>query len=179
MTNQRVIGLDLATLTGICIGEPDEIPTLSHVRHPSTGEDVGRFLDHAEAWARCLIESQSPALVVFEAPILPQTTSLATIRKLQGLAGVVEMAAYRAGIETAEVQPSTVKKALTGHGGTPKGVDRKDRKKAMVAACRAYGFDPKVDDEADAFGVWLATVRIRFPRCAFAWDPINFSGLRP
>ena len=170
MWTERIIALDLATCTGIAIGEPDEIPVLSHHRLPSTGPDIGRFLDAGDDWFRRLLAKHLPTLVVFEAPVLPQTTQIATVRKLHGLAGVIEMVCYRTGVEVAEVHLQSVKKALTGKGNA--------KKPDMVAACRAYGFDPKVDDEADAFGAWLLTVRTRYPQCAHAWDPINFQGLR-
>ena len=170
MANERILALDIASLTGICVGSPTEIPQLSHHRFPSTGSDIGRFLDAGEVWVRSFLQTTAPALVVFEAPVLPQTTSIATVRKLHGLAGIIEMGCYRAGIEVAEAHLQSVKKALTGKGNA--------QKPDMVAACRRYGFDPKVEDEADAFGVWLLTVRTRHPTKSHAWDPINFQGLR-
>jgi Holliday junction resolvasome RuvABC endonuclease subunit len=167
-----ILALDLATRTGLCAGDPTELPVLDNFTLPSTGEDVGKFLDAAERLARALIEQFAPTLIVFEAPVLASTTALATTRKLHGLAGVVEMVAFREGIECAEVQPSTVKKNLTGHG--------RAEKWDMVEACRRYGFDPKTytykgreaSDEADAFGVWLTALRRRFPQHAHAWDPM-------
>lgn len=167
-SSERIVALDLATLTGICAGEPDEVPTLSNHRLPSTGDDVGRFLDAADLWAKGLIERERPFLLVFEAPILPQATSFATVRKLQGLAGIVEMNGFRLGIECAEVQPSVAKKNLTGRGNA--------KKPEMVAACRHYGFNPAVEDEADAFAVWLTAVRLRWPLHAPHWDAMNFRG---
>jgi Holliday junction resolvasome RuvABC endonuclease subunit len=164
-SSERIIGLDLATLTGICVGNADEVPVLSHHRLPSTGEDVGRFLDAADLWMRELIQLEKPALICFEAPILPPTTAIVTVRKLHGLAGIVEMCAFRAGVEPAEVPPSVVKKNLTGRGNA--------QKPEMVAACKHYGFDPKVEDEADSFGVWLTAVRTRFPQYASRWDPMS------
>lgn len=168
MANERVLALDLATRTGVCSGEPDEVPELSNHVLPSTGADVGRFLEAALIWATDTLVRERPGIVVFEAPILPQTAALPTVRKLHGLAGVVEMAAYRAGIECAELQPSVVKKHLTGRGNA--------KKPEMVAACQHYGFNPQCDDEADAWGVWLTTLRLRFPQYASRWDPMNFRG---
>lgn len=160
--------LDLATLTGFCFGPADtgEVPALGHVRMPSTGPDVGRFLCAWEEWLTPWVREVEPSLVVFEAPILAGQTQIATTRKLQGMAGVTEMVCHRAGIEVAEVATSQVKKALTGSG--------RAEKHQMVAAARHYGFNPQVPDEADAFGVWLCALRLRFPREAGKWDPMNF-----
>lgn len=163
-----VLGLDLATVTGFCHGPADtgEVPTIGHTRLPSTGTDVGAFLLAWEGWLTETLEKVEPRLVVFEAPILASVTNIATTRKLQGQAGVTEMVAVRAGIECAEVSTSQVKKALTGSG--------KADKNQMVEAARHYGFTPAVPDEADAFGVWLCAVRLRFPALAGHWDPMNF-----
>lgn len=165
-----LLALDLATRTGICSGDPTEVPSLSHHILPSTGADVGRFLDAAEKFAAGLIERAAPALVVFEAPILPRETQVATVRKLQGLAGMVELVCHRAGVECAEVSTTAVKKALTGKGNA--------KKPDMLAAAEHYGFDPRCDDEADAFGVWLCALRLRFPQHAHHWDPLT-QGRRP
>tara|TARA_R110002051_G_scaffold316556_2_gene396341 strand:+ start:9280 stop:9795 length:516 start_codon:yes stop_codon:yes gene_type:complete len=164
------LGLDLATCTGFCHGPADtgEVPTLGHITMPKTGPDVGRFLCVYEDWLNALVRRIEPALIVFEAPILPSTTKLETTRKLQGLAGVTEMVGHRHRIELAEVAGSTVKKALTGSG--------KAEKADMIAAARHYGFNPQTSDEADAFGIWLHALRLRHPRAAGFWDPINFQG---
>lgn len=160
-----ILALDLATQTGCCFGAPDERPELSHVRMPSTGVDVGLFLSSWEDWLRPQVAALRPALLLFEAPILAAQTQIATTRKLQGMAGVTEMVAHRAGIECAEVATSQVKKALTGSG--------KADKAQMIAAAKAYGFDPKTSDEADAFGIWLCAVRLRHPSQAWRWEPLT------
>ena len=160
--------LDLATQTGFCFGAADtgEGPTLGHIRMPSTGSDVGRFLCAWEDWLSGWIGEVEPTLVIFEAPILPGQTQIATTRKLQGMAGVTEMVCHRRGIEVAELATSQVKKALTGSG--------RAEKADMMQACRVYGFDPKTSDEADAFGIWLCALRLRHPVHAGRWDPINY-----
>jgi len=109
----------------------------------------------------------APGVVCFESPILPQQTALHTTRKLHGLAGLLELVCRRANVECVEVQPSIVKKVLTGRGNA--------KKPDMMEAARAMGFSPAVDDEADALGVWLAVVRMRHPEAAGRLDPINFT----
>ncbi|KQW79737.1 crossover junction endodeoxyribonuclease RuvC [Brevundimonas sp. Root1279] len=163
-----LLALDLATQTGFCFGPADtgEVPTLGHVVMPSTGPDVGRFLCAWQDWLEPKVREVGPTLIVIEAPILAGQTQIATTRKLQGMAGVTEMIGHRLGIEVAEVATSQVKKALTGDG-------RAD-KQLMMAAARHYSLTPIVSDEADAFGVWLCALRLRFPKEAGRWDPMNF-----
>lgn len=174
----NVLALDLATNTGVCVGTGDRLPLLSHNRLPSTGPDVGAFLCAYRDWLIALLEEHGPTLIVFEAPILPKTTAIATVRKLVGLAGITEMVASDDGIEVREVTTSAVKKALTGHGNA--------KKPAMVAACRGYGLSPhtyikdgeEASDEADAFGVWLAALRARFPVVGARWDALSAASWR-
>ncbi len=169
-----VWALDLATNTGECWGEPGASPSLGHNRLPSTGDDVGRFLSEFRKWFMGRLDEVCPTLVSFEAPILPAATSMSTVRKLNGLAGVTEMLCHEEGIECCEATTTAVKKALTGSGGA--------KKWQMVEACRAYGLGPhtynsegrEASDEADAFGVWLATVRARCPTHADLWKPLVF-----
>lgn len=180
-----ILALDLATNTGACWGEGDDLPCLSSERMPSTGDEVGPFLCAFEDWLRMMLDGVAPGCrIVFEAPVLPRAkinkftkkleggVSLITTRKLQGLAGVLEMVAHREGLSCHEIQPSEAKLALAGKGNA--------KKHEMVAACRAYGLDPKTytvdglpaSDEADAFGVWLHAVRILRPEAAARWTPL-------
>lgn len=156
--------LDLATLTGECWGDGSRLPSLGHNRLPSTGDNVGKFLIAYRDWFNRRLDDVCPTLVVFEAPILPRITKLATVRKLNGLANVTEMVCEEEGLECREVSNSMVKKVLAGHG--------RAEKTDMVEAARRYGLEPKVEDEADGFGIWLATIRARFPKLAPQWDPL-------
>lgn len=168
-----IVGLDLATSTGFCYGDGASLPIVGSERMPSTGEEVGPFLDHFDRWLRVKLETVRPDLVGFEAPILSgRGTHIMTSRKLQGLAGLVEMQCYRFGIECQEVGLQTVKRELTGHG-------RAD-KVQMKAAARAYGLTLsegfESEDEADAFGVWLVAVRCNRPQHAIRWEPLFAHG---
>lgn len=164
------LALDLATNTGVCFGAGDVLPVLEHHRLPSTGEDIGRYLAEFEDWLRPLIDRVEPTCIAYESPVLRTDTKIVTLRKLYGLAGVTEMVAHRDGIDCREVPASTAKLALTGSG--------RSKKPDMVRFARHYGLNPhtyrqegeEASDEADAFGVWLATVRARAPKHAAHWD---------
>ena len=172
-----IVALDLATLTGFAYGPGDtgELPMLGSVRMPSTGDDLGRFLRFYRDWLTGMLSEVEPTILIYESPVLHNSTSLMTVRKLNGLCGMTEVVAgdlnlaYRkngdAEIELAEVSPTSVKKALTGNG--------RAEKDDMIRAARLYGLNPACSDEADAFGVWLYAVRKRFPTLAHHWDPLT------
>jgi len=127
--------------------------------------DADRFADLPGKTGPRLTDQARDAMafvVVIEAPILPQTTSLATTRKLQGLAGVAEMVCYRRNVPIREVGLSTVKKELSGSG--------RGGKPDMMAAARRCGLQPSNFDEADALGVWLVSVRFYSKAFAAFWD---------
>lgn len=167
-----LLALDLATRTGACWGRGDQLPRLTHTQLPRTGNDVGAYLCAFEDWLRGLVSDVAPTMIVFEAPVLGRVATPDVTRKLHALAGVTEMVATRLGIDCREVYPVTVKKALTGSG--------KASKTDMIRHCRAFGLNPhtygkpgeEASDEADAFGVWLVTIRAQFQEHAPRWEPL-------
>lgn len=169
-----LLALDLATNTGWCAGDGSSDPELGTVRMPSTGEEIGPFGDFFERWLNIKLDELQPSMVMFEAPLLPGAkigddghlvkapTSIATTRKLQGLAWSVEVQCHRRRLEVREVYGATVKKELSGSG--------RGQKPDMMAAARRCGLAPKSFDEADAFGVWLVGVRYYASKFRQRWD---------
>lgn len=187
-----ILAFDLATSTGWCAGAGDKLPAYGSVMMPDTKEDVGLFLDFFDRWLHAKVtevleeggvettpgdygpKPTSTVYLVFEAPLLPRArldgrghlvaapTSIATTRKLQGLAGVAEMVGVRRGLEVREVFLQTVKKELGGSG--------RAEKPDMVRAAKRCGLNPKNTDEADAFGVWLVGVRHYARQFQHTWD---------
>lgn len=117
-------------------------------------------------------------ICVIEAPLLPKAridttpgangrliqapTSIATTRKLQGLAGFAETVCFQRNVLIEEVHLQSVKKALGGSGRA----DKPD----MMAAAERCGLKPKVHDEADAFGVWICAMRAYARQYQHLWD---------
>lgn len=187
----NMLALDLGTSLGYCLGAGDKIPRLGSVLLPTTGDDVGLFGVFFWKWLNAMLEQEEIDLVVFEAPMLPGAridpktgnlikapTTIQTTRKLQGLAVITEVivklasddlvAAGYPEIRCREVFLQTAKKELGGSG--------KASKLDMMTAAKRCGVNPRIEDEADAFGVWL--VGIRHYRKAFApmWDKKLWSG---
>jgi crossover junction endodeoxyribonuclease RuvC len=154
-----LLTLDLATVLGFTIGEvADRHFKSGYFRLPSTGDDIGRFAAAYHSWLKCQLDGGLVTEVVFEAPILPRHTSLATIRKLSGLAWHTEFLCTSTGIACYEAHLQSVKKAIGGHGRAAKG--------DMIAAVRRYGYDVTEENEADAIAVRLYTLLTRYPRYA-------------
>lgn len=108
-----------------------------------------------------------------EAPFLPpdrwdhakkklvRQTTITTTRKLQGLAGIVEMVCLQRGVPISEVSGPTVKKAM-GSGS--------NEKPDMVASARRAGLNVTDHNAADAFGVWVCMLS-HYDRESFVvWD---------
>lgn len=153
-----LLTLDLATNLGWTLG-PETDPAFRHGSHrlPSTGEDIGAFATAYDLWLRERLFG-GVDYVVFEAPVLPRETSLATVRKLSGLAWHTEFRCTMMNIRCEEASNTSVKKFVAGHGFA--------KKNDMLAAIRARGYEVADHDEADAIAVRLYTIHQRFPKAA-------------
>jgi Holliday junction resolvasome RuvABC endonuclease subunit len=160
----HLITLDLATKTGFAIAEipaaplPTSLEIAGGAETPvvksgavvfgSPGCEIGVFMHAAHRWLDRVLTDHPITCCIFEAPIMPKMTQLNTLRKLYGLAALVEMMCVEHDLLVYEANASTVYKHFGVKG---KG---KERKKAAVAACMGYGWRPESDDEADALMIW-------------------------
>lgn len=157
-----VLALDLATVAGWAWGcVPERVmspleaaqarppaPAGGSFRVSRPGAAIGLFLSDGEEWLEDLFDRLKPERIIYEKPILDSfRTGYETALKLGGLAGITSMVACRHGITLLDpVQPLTLKKHWTGSG--------KADKPAMIAACRARGWEPVDDNHADAMALW-------------------------
>lgn len=176
----RLLVLDLATATGFCFGTEAGPVQHGSFKLPSTGEDIGAFLEAYCDWLRARIEGDKPTEIVFESPILPGTTNLATCRKLYGLSGVTELIARKARIACSEANLIDIRRHFIGAARPPKDVTcepgckrkqcghcrmarRKWIKTATMKMCRVRGFDPMDDNAADALALFSYIASLRQP----------------
>lgn len=161
-------------------------PMLDRLLAIAVAENEARAARNKERWDRlgpaAAVEDELEVsvLVIFEAPILPPPqmqqdlkgrwkakamTTVHTLRKLQGLAAIVEVEVFdlaAAGwpIYCREVPLQTVKKELGGSG--------RAEKADMIFAARRAGIEISAgsegEDEADAFGVWLVGLKHHAPQ---------------
>ena len=163
-----VLALDLATNVGWALWQPGcEIESGSK-RLPSTGKDVGKFIDAYQNWLLSFLGNQASQTshIVYESPLMPSTTRIETLRKLYGLAAHTEWLALNQGKRYYEVNNTTVRKILCGRARAkvPKETTANERKKAnkqmVLATCRNMGGRPENDDEADAYLCLAYALRI-------------------
>lgn len=159
----RILALDLATRSGWACGDAGETPQHGTFTLPSTGDDVGRFLFEFMRWLKGLIATHEPREIVFEAPILPRETNIATLRKLYSLAGVTEVMALDAGIPCSEISAGEVRRAFLGQH-YPRKAQRDEIKRAVIAGCRMHGWNPRDDNDADALATLHVALCARNPR---------------
>lgn len=155
-----LLTLDLSSRVGWTLG-PASDPRFSFGTFvlPKTGEDIGAFAAAYNGWLNGWLGPMGVNFTVFESPILPKMTMLATLRKLYGLAWHTEFACARRGILCEEAPLGPVTQFMTGRMVWSKG----QRKSKMVEAAKLYGYDVKTDDEADAIGVRLWTISKKWP----------------
>lgn len=158
MALPKILALDLGTSLGWACGAPDGEPRYGTKVLPSTGEDIGRFAYAYNEWLLDMLTLESPGLVVFEAPVLTGKTSLATARKLYGLAWHTEFLCSIRQVRCMEHHLQSVKKFFSGNG--------RAEKPEMMAAARRQGWDPKSYDAADALGLWACAVHEKAPQHA-------------
>ena len=148
-----LLTLDLATSIGFTHGRAeDRYFEVGTHRLPKTGDDIGQFASAFRYWIHGILDGVS--VCVFESPILPKQTSLATCRKLYGLAWQTELACRDYAIKCMEVAAPSVK-AFMGSGNY--------RKLEMIRAVRQFGYDPQNDDEADAIAIRLYAIHKLYP----------------
>ena len=155
-----LLTLDLSTRTGWTIGAVAD-PKFRYGTFvlPSTGSDIGRFAKAFDDWLVAQVSGEGADKVteaVFESPILPRQTQLATVRKLSGLAWHTEFICTEFQIPCYEAHQQQVRKYVAGKGNA--------KKPDIVAAVRRYGYDVGEDDnQADAISVRLFTIATRYP----------------
>lgn len=189
----QLVGMDLASTSGVCWGRPQDTPQTRAWKAPVCGDDYGTW---GAYWWRTFYNflddlqlSRDPGerlILNYEAPFAPFPkwdkiqkriilgTTIATTRKLQGLGVLLETvcALHPSAPEVYECDIKTIKKELSGTGSADK--------TAMVAAARRAGVElppgQEAMDAADGFGAWLVALRHYAPEHLPAWHSRLFSG---
>jgi Holliday junction resolvasome RuvABC endonuclease subunit len=134
----------LTQLEAVTQKPPQPRSGVHRIAEPGTG--VGAFLSAYRAWLIGMLREHEPAGLIFEAPILPRGTNIATVRKLTGLSGVTQMVAHDRRIGwVREAQPSQIKLHICGDGSKGKG--------GVMRAIAERGWTFETDDEADALAL--------------------------
>lgn len=187
------LALDLATVTGWCYGAGGEPPALGTVTMPSTGEEIGPFLDHFFRWlhakitevqeeyeletipgpfgARC--KDPKALVACIEAPILLRDKWDPIKRKMVAQTNIVTTRKLQGLAGVAEmvflqrgVPCSEVNVASVKKVMGSGGNTKPD----MMAAAKRAGLNPKDHNAADAFGVWVLMLFHYDKNHFMAWD---------
>jgi Holliday junction resolvasome RuvABC endonuclease subunit len=167
----RVLALDHGSICGWACGGVDKLPGVGHRLNPQAGS--GRRLEPMLAshkkWIKGLIVDFKPSIICWEEFILAPDTTVASVEILAGLPAVTGLTAWEEGVPVRTVTIQQAKIALTGRGNATK--------EEMCEAARSiYGYKIETDDEADALGVFIHTVRLLCPEQSYRFDPIFMAG---
>lgn len=178
----RIAGLDCATTTGFAVIDGQSI----HAgKFTAKGDSDGAIFGSFRLWLRGFLIAERIDHVAIEEPLrsdLTKTevrfdgpnlgwgaqsrkirkpiTNMSTLRRLYGLAAIVNEVAHSLDIEVEEVNQVTWRKAFLGPVAPPKSCPDRTRwwKDQAQMQCRRIGLDLKSKDACDAVGVcfWLA-----------------------
>ena len=153
---KAILCLDLATTTGFAIRRADGRIESGEVSFaPRKGEGPGRRFARARAFL-LEVKTANPDLaeIVYEDVVQIVGPGQAHAAKIYGgLLAVVQMFGEHHGIAYRGVGVSTIKRLFAGHGNASKA--------DVIEQCRAMGFRPGGDNEADA----IALLHVALDKC--------------
>jgi Holliday junction resolvasome RuvABC endonuclease subunit len=145
-----IVALDLASQTGVAVGEPASKPILFTEKLGLSGCHHGERMAEAMRMMNRIIKQYEPSLIVLEAPLKLPGTRADIEQVLMGLRGCVMGVAHMHHIQFEQHAVQTIRKHFIGHGR----LKRKAAKAATIARCKQLGWNPRNDDEADAAALW-------------------------
>lgn len=154
-----IAALDLATKTGVAVGPPGgrpELWTLDLKSHREVRFHATRMM-RIQGLTHQLITTRSVTAIAIEKPFVAAHNSWEVTLLTIGLTANVLSWAARKNIPVEIIPAQTVAKHFIGSGKLKRG----DKKAAILAECRARGWEPEDDNQADAAALWdLACSRI-------------------
>jgi crossover junction endodeoxyribonuclease RuvC len=167
---EGILTLDLATATGWAFWKPGMAQPRHGVwRMPSTGEDIGRFLDAFHRLFEDFCTLEKPAYIGFEAPVgySVNMTNPATTTKLYGLATHVEWMIYRLkGPSAFQTNISQVRKHFCGRVIRPSD----EMKRLVYDTCSEFQWFPHDDNAADALSMLHYSAYVLRKYIEVPWD---------
>ncbi len=154
----KLIAFDLATQTGIAIGDTEGRPVGQSENLGEAGKPHGIRFTYALRMATNLILEQQPDWIAIEEPIAGGVKGDENrLKMLMGLRASIYIAAELRKIRVVEYPVQTIRKHFIGYGML-KSADAKSR---TIARCMRLGWNPANHNEADAMAVWdLARARL-------------------
>ncbi len=172
-----ILALDQSTRVGWAWTHPGSEPIWGNKRLGRDGATAGEV--GAALWALLtgLLDHYEPSYLVYETPYIPRPRrnrkgeektegnvplNAQTMRKLLGIAFLIDTIAEQRGIECREVVSSAATFAMTGRGKYP---NRQAKKRATMMACWARGWKA-TEDEADALAILMFSEARFYPEAS-------------
>jgi Holliday junction resolvasome RuvABC endonuclease subunit len=153
----RLLALDHGSRCGWAVGDGSRLPAVGSRKNPHSGgnAELEPFFEAHHGWLSALVRDFAPTLIVWERPVLARHTTHASVEVTFGLQAITGLVCREQHLPCRRVTVQQVKLVLTGNG--------RASKDEMVEAARDHGLTILHHDEADAFGVWLWTLRMLDP----------------
>lgn len=152
----KILALDVASVTGICVGSSGAIPKAWSV-DLGKGRSEDARLSQALSMTHGLIVKHNPDLIVIEAAIGGKNASAFLI----GLTCCVRGCAFNRGVKAVQVYPATVRKHFVGKAKTSRdfptlkaNAAKKAIKQEVAERARLMGWSIPDLDAADAAATW-------------------------
>lgn len=166
MPGHVILALDPATVTGWAYGAPGDEPVFGARDFTGPGGN-GEVIAKFRLWLLETCRTTHAKMLVFESPYVPMPKkgekskmNPLVLRRLYAIAGEIEAVAWQLRLECLEATTGEICKFFTGtqyHGG------RENKKAAIIARARQYGWDTLSDDAADALALWAMAENIVDP----------------
>ncbi|HEY2212302.1 MAG TPA: hypothetical protein VGH62_11930 [Bradyrhizobium sp.] len=168
-----IFALDLATRSGFAWGAPGcKQPSSGSVRFASPGASHEAIFAAALTWATEQFRTHKPSLVVWEAPVPTSfkagVTNAGTTTVLFGLPAIIGAVAFLVGIHDVRKAPTSDVRHHFIHCNPKRVV----AKALTMRQCRALGWAPADDNEADALAIWHYAGSILDPKLAIQTSPL-------
>ena len=144
-----ILALDPARVTGWAQLEPGGRFDSGTKRLGTDDMKIGPMLRNLDLWLNHLLVTLEVTHLFYEQPWVGRNTNQAAALILFGIAGQIEVAAFRRRVI---IRP-TLNGVFIHHfvGRAPR--DREKRKARTIEECRSRGFDPADDNQADAIAL--------------------------
>jgi Holliday junction resolvasome RuvABC endonuclease subunit len=148
---QRVLAFDLATKCGVAFGDVTGSPRfLTEVLGNASEGHPARFSQTLHL-TQILIKRHKPTVIALEKALAAGPVGgQERVQIAMGMRACVMGVARMRNVRVSEYPIATVRKHFIGHGGLP----GKEAKAAVMARCRALGWDVEDDNQGDACAVW-------------------------
>lgn len=147
----KLVALDLATTTGVAIGEAHDRPFCHTERLGPPGASHGQRFTQMIRVTKRLIVQHHPDVIVIEQPIASGVKGgQERVQLAMGYRAAVAAMCFLNEVRFAEFTVQSIRKHFIGNGR----MSGKQAKAAVMARCKQLGWHAENDNESDAGALW-------------------------